>query len=105
MKTAISIPDKTFAAAERLAKARGITRSELFRRALEEYLSKNRREWITEELNRVYKTEDSSLDPFFKELRSSGLRHADGDGDKAAGNADDQGGAAPDTRKRRSGRG
>ena len=63
MKTAISIPDKIFAKAERLAKARGITRSELYRRAIEEYLKRNGREWITEELNRVYADGGPSVDP------------------------------------------
>jgi hypothetical protein len=38
VKTAISIPDETFARAERHAAERGLTRSELFTRALRGYL-------------------------------------------------------------------
>ena len=41
MKTAISIPDKTFEAAEEFAKARGMKRSELYKLAVEDYLERH----------------------------------------------------------------
>lgn len=39
MKTAISLPDPLFAAAEAFASAHALTRSELYRRALTAYLA------------------------------------------------------------------
>jgi hypothetical protein len=65
MKTAVSIPDETFLAAEQLAKARGLKRSELYKLALEEYLEKYSDEAITESLNRVYGDGDAGVDPLF----------------------------------------
>ncbi len=63
MKTAISLPDGTFEAAERLAKSQGLTRSQLYRMAIEAYLEQHGREWITEALNRVYADSGPALDP------------------------------------------
>lgn len=63
MKTAISIPDTLFHAAEQFAHAKGLSRSELYARALHWYLQSNRPEDITQLLNEVYADEDSTLDP------------------------------------------
>jgi predicted DNA-binding protein len=63
MKTAVSLPERTFVAAERLAKERGLTRSELYRMAIEAYLEQHGRKWITEALNRVYADGGPPLDP------------------------------------------
>jgi predicted transcriptional regulator len=41
MKTAISLPDETFARAERLARRLKKSRSELYREALAEYLARH----------------------------------------------------------------
>ena len=54
MKTAISLPDNVFLAAEQTAHYMGIKRSQLFVLALEEYISKHNGEMITEKLNQVY---------------------------------------------------
>ena len=54
MKTAISLPDALFEDAEETAKLMGIPRSQLFARALEEFLTHHRKERITEKLNEVY---------------------------------------------------
>ncbi|MEI8095603.1 MAG: ChpI protein [Spirochaetales bacterium] len=54
MKTAISLPDRLFEEAEKVAQAMGIPRSQLFSRALEEFLDHRKREGITERLNKVY---------------------------------------------------
>jgi metal-responsive CopG/Arc/MetJ family transcriptional regulator len=54
MKTAISLSDALYAAAERTAKSMGIPRSQLFAKALEEFIDRHRRERITEQLNEVY---------------------------------------------------
>ncbi|RKX73135.1 MAG: ChpI protein [Spirochaetes bacterium] len=59
MKTAISIPDNLFAEAEETAKSMGIPRSQLFAKALEEFLNRHKRERITEKLNEVYSKIDT----------------------------------------------
>ncbi len=53
MKTAVSVPDEVFAAAERLAKRMKLSRSELYSRALSEYVAKRAPEAVTEALDRV----------------------------------------------------
>ena len=58
MKTAISLPDNVFYAAEETAQNLGISRSALYLNALTEYLQKNNRKNITEKLNEVYGNED-----------------------------------------------
>ena len=54
MKTAVSLPDKLYEEAEKTAEEMGIPRSQLFARALEEFIERHRRENITERLNSVY---------------------------------------------------
>ena len=54
MKTAISLPDTLYADAEETAKSMGIPRSQLFAKALEEFITHHRRESITEKYNDVY---------------------------------------------------
>jgi len=54
MKTAISIPDTLFEKAEKTARYMGIPRSKLYVIALEEYISKNNGEMITQKLNEIY---------------------------------------------------
>jgi hypothetical protein len=51
MKTAVSLPDATFARAERAAKELRMTRSELYARAVEKYLDAAEQESITARLN------------------------------------------------------
>jgi len=60
VKTAISIPDDVFDAAERVAREENVSRSELYVKALRKLLAE--RESITESLNRVY-ADDGSTDP------------------------------------------
>ncbi len=62
MKTAISLPDELFHAAEETAKELGIPRSQLIAKALKEFISKQRKEHITEQLNRVYDKIDKSAE-------------------------------------------
>ncbi len=63
MKTAVSIPDPIFKAAERAAKRAKISRSQLYTVALRELLNSKRDQAILEALNKVYSKEDSSLPP------------------------------------------
>jgi metal-responsive CopG/Arc/MetJ family transcriptional regulator len=64
MKTAVSIPDPVFDAAERLAHRLGITRSELYQRVLRHFLESRSHAVVRETLDAVYgeSPEDSRLD-------------------------------------------
>ncbi len=73
MKTAISIPDEIFTAAEQTAKRLGVSRSELYSNAVRDYIESHIAEEITEKLNQVYCTEKSSLDPNLRSMQSSTL--------------------------------
>jgi metal-responsive CopG/Arc/MetJ family transcriptional regulator len=63
MKTAISIPDPLFEAAEQFAHEQGLSRSELYAHAIHLYLQTHRYDGITDALNQVYIEEASQLDP------------------------------------------
>lgn len=56
MKTAISLDDQTFHAAEAYAQKAGMSRSELYATALREFLRKKDAQAMTEAYNRVYDT-------------------------------------------------
>jgi metal-responsive CopG/Arc/MetJ family transcriptional regulator len=62
MKTAVSIPDPIFEAADRLASRRKISRSELYAQALSRILDAEDADDITARLDAVYGDIDSSLD-------------------------------------------
>ena len=64
MKTAISLPDDVFDEAERLAHDLDVSRSELYRRAIEEYLARHLSDRITQALDRVASELGSRSDPF-----------------------------------------
>jgi metal-responsive CopG/Arc/MetJ family transcriptional regulator len=51
MKTAISVPDETFAQVERSAKCMGVTRSEFYARAARFYLEHLEQQSLTNEIN------------------------------------------------------
>jgi len=53
MKTAISVPDDVFSSAERLAKRLKVSRSELYSRAVAEFLARHAPETVTESWNAV----------------------------------------------------
>jgi metal-responsive CopG/Arc/MetJ family transcriptional regulator len=59
MKTAISIPDELFKNVEKIARKLKIPKSQLFARAMEEYISKLNKDQITERLNKIYQRSDS----------------------------------------------
>jgi metal-responsive CopG/Arc/MetJ family transcriptional regulator len=58
MKTAISLPEHLYKDAEKTAKSLGIPRSQLYAKALEEYISKHKGKEVTEKLNKIYKKMD-----------------------------------------------
>jgi metal-responsive CopG/Arc/MetJ family transcriptional regulator len=61
MKTAISIPDDLFTAADDLAGRLGVSRSELYATAVAELLAKHTPSEVTARLDRVYEAEPSTL--------------------------------------------
>ena len=63
MKTAISIPDKTFQQADQLAKRLGFSRSELYATAVAEYLERRVAEQVTARLDAVYGAADGGIEP------------------------------------------
>jgi hypothetical protein len=73
MKTAISIPDPLFREAEEHAHAQGLSRSELYVRALQLYLQMHHADSITDALNRVYAQEPSSMEPDVKAAQARAL--------------------------------
>ncbi len=74
MKTAISIPDELFAAAERLAERLGLSRSELYQKAVAAYLARLSDDAVTEELDRVHGAVGGvAVDPVLDRLQRASL--------------------------------
>lgn len=75
MKTAISVPDPLFEAAEELARRLGKSRSQLYAEALQAFLDQRRDQSITERLNEIYDAEPAlaELDPVLKEMQYRSL--------------------------------
>lgn len=77
MKTAISLPDRLFEAAEAAARRMGISRSRLYAEALQAYLAERGDEGVTELLNEVYPETDSKLDPVLARMQWASLPRED----------------------------
>jgi metal-responsive CopG/Arc/MetJ family transcriptional regulator len=78
MKTAISIPDDLFQAAERAAKHLGLSRSELFQRAVAAFLERQSETLVTDALNEIYQSEEPSvLDPVLERMQRASLPRED----------------------------
>jgi metal-responsive CopG/Arc/MetJ family transcriptional regulator len=75
VKTAISIPDTIFEDAERLAKRRGWSRSELYAHAVSDFVKAQRFLGVRERLDAVYgkHSEDSTFDPLLDQMQSQSL--------------------------------
>jgi len=73
MKTAISVPDQVFEAAEHLARDLGISRSELYSTAIARFLQQHDTSRITEKLDRLYSVQPSELDQEVQELQASSV--------------------------------
>jgi metal-responsive CopG/Arc/MetJ family transcriptional regulator len=74
MKTAITIPDRLFEAAERVSMRLGLSRSAFYTKAVEAYVKLHRREGIREALDAVYRSESSELDAVLEDLQAEALR-------------------------------
>ncbi len=76
MKTAISLPDDLFESADQLAQDLGMSRSELYAHAVEEFLAKHRDQDVTAKLNEVYGDETSGIDPALRTAQARSVRSA-----------------------------
>ena len=79
MKTAISIRDEIFDAAERLARSLGMSRSELYSTAVKEFVARHSSQRVTEKLNELYDEDASTsvLDHNLKLLQARSLPSED----------------------------
>ena len=64
MKTAVSLPDSLFRAAERQAKRTKKSRSQLYADALSEYLVRHAPDEVTDAMNQVVDRLNQASDPF-----------------------------------------
>ena len=64
MKTAVSIPDPVFEEAERLVSELHTSRSQLYSRALQEFVARHAPDRITEAMNRVLDEVGTEVDEF-----------------------------------------
>lgn len=73
MKTAVSIPDKIFEAADRVARRLGISRSQLYATAVKRFIDDHRNDGVTEALDAVYAEVDSRVDPVIARMQAAVL--------------------------------
>lgn len=77
MKTAISIPDDVFKEAESTARRLGMSRSELFSKAVAAFIEAHRSRRITEALDRVYGAKQNRVDPALARLQRRTIESGD----------------------------
>jgi metal-responsive CopG/Arc/MetJ family transcriptional regulator len=77
MKTVVSIPDKIFADAERLADLLKKSRSQLYADAIKEYLLRHEPDAITEAINRTVAEADEGIDPWVAAASAEVLRRVE----------------------------
>ena len=73
MKTAISVSDDVFDAAERLSKRLGMSRSQLYTTAVAAFVRAQRGKGVKDALNAIYATESSTVDPILEKLQAASL--------------------------------
>ncbi len=77
MKTAVSVPNEVFERAEGLAKRLKVSRSELYSRALREYLARHSPDEVTRALDVVCEELGTGSDEFVREAGRRALRATD----------------------------
>ncbi len=73
MKTAISIPDNLFREVDQYAKSHGYSRSQLFAKAVAQYLEVHPSDRITKQLNAVYSAKPAALNATLASMQSSSI--------------------------------
>ena len=74
MKTAISIPDKLFRKVDQYAKNYGYSRSELFAKAVAQYLEMHPSDHITKQLDEIYSSEPAELNKTLSSMQFSSIK-------------------------------
>lgn len=69
MKTAISLPDPLFDAAEQVSRRLGLSRSEFYAKAIEAYLKTQSQRSLKARLDEVYSVESSHVDPVLDKMQ------------------------------------
>ena len=77
MKTAISLPDPLFKAAEMLAGRLGMSRSRLYATALEEFIARHQTRRVSERLDEIYSSQPSALDPHLAKAQANSIKDGD----------------------------
>lgn len=77
MKTAVSIPDDVFQEAERLATDLQTSRSQLYSRALQEFVARHSPDRVTEAMNRVLDEVGTEVDEFTRRAARNVLQRVD----------------------------
>lgn len=77
MKTAISVPDRLFNQAEKLARKTGKSRSQIYQEALTEYLLRRDPGAVTEAMDRALAEIDQDSDPWLSQAGRQGLQRSE----------------------------
>lgn len=77
MKTAVSIPDEVFEEADRLARRMKRSRSEVYSRALAEYVARHAPDRVTEAMDRALEEIKEPADQFMRAASRRVLRRSD----------------------------
>ena len=77
MKTAVSIPDEVYAEAEQLARRLNTSRSQLYAKALTEFINRHSDDPITAAMNRVVESVDADDDQFSQEASRQTLKRVE----------------------------
>ena len=77
MKTAVSIPDDVFEDAERLASRLKTSRSQLYARALSEFVARHDDDQVTSAVNQVIEEVGGVVDDFTRRAGQQALRRVE----------------------------
>ncbi len=77
MKTAVSLPDEVFENAERLASRLKVSRSELYARALQDYVRRHAPDAVTDAYNEICAEVDSHAEAFTRRAARVTLKRAE----------------------------
>lgn len=77
MKAAVSIPDGVFEAGERLVRRLHTSRSQLYARALADFVVQHEDDKVTDTMNRVLEEIGPKVDDFTRRAARQTLRHVE----------------------------
>lgn len=77
MKTAVSLPDEVFETAERLASRLKVSRSELYARALQDYVRRHAPDAVTEAYDQICGELESQADRFTRRAAQTTFKRAE----------------------------